>query len=205
MKKIISVFAAAAVLATLSVGCGSEEAPDELDLLIDQLQTTHLNTSSPEDSAESEEVNPYKSLTGTVISFTETDITVKSDGKELKFIINEETQILGGTPSAANAVTVTYCEPEKKSKGTVANVITIVGSSNKNEEITSDASLSDSVIPQDADSSSAEASSDTFTEKETVTQTETQTDVQTETQTNAQTETQTDTQTETQINAQTEI
>lgn len=192
MKKIILLFSAAAVLATLLTGCGSEEAPDELDLLIEQLQTTHLNTASPSDTDEPEEVNPYKSLTGTVISFTETDITVKSDGKESKFIINEETQILGGTPSATNAVTVTYCEPEKKSKGTVANVITVVGSSDEKEENTSDVSSSDSVISPETDISeeefSDEASSDTFTEKETVTQTETSADDQTETQINAQTE-----------------
>lgn len=193
MKKIISIFAAAAACVTLLAGCGSEEAPNELDMLIEQLQTTHLNTGSPEDSAEIEMANPYKSLTGAVISFNETGITVKSDGNEQKFVINEETQILGGIPSAAKSVTITYCEPEKKSKGIIANVITIIDSAEESVADTSDTSVSDStsetdIITSESETSvpaepgtetsaepETEVSSDSLQEEQTITQTETQT------------------------------
>ena len=66
MKKNIFVLAAAAACIILMAGCGSEEGPDELDMLIEQLQTTHLNTGSPEDSAPNEEESRYKSITGAV-------------------------------------------------------------------------------------------------------------------------------------------
>lgn len=192
MKKNIFVLAAAAACIILMAGCGSEEGPDELDMLIEQLQTTHLNTGSPEDSAPNEEESRYKSITGAVVSFTETGITVKSNGSENKFVINEETQIMGGQLSSAKEVTVTYCEPEKKSKGTIANVITIIYSANESIENTSETFASDTTDKETSDSISVESITepplDASSDEQTVIQTETQPEYTSETEFTVQTE-----------------
>lgn len=192
MKKNIFVLAAAAACIILMAGCGSEEGPDELDMLIEQLQTTHLNTVSPEDSAPNEEESRYKSITGAVVSFTETGITVKSNGSENKFVINEETQIMGGQLSSAKEVTVTYCEPEKKSKGTIANVITIIYSANESIENTSETFASDTTDKETSDSISVESITepplDASSDEQTVIQTETQPEYTSETESTVQTE-----------------
>lgn len=192
MKKNIFVLAAAAACIILMAGCGSEEGPDELDMLIEQLQTTHLNTGSPEDSAPNEEESRYKSITGAVVSFTETGITVKSNGSENKFVINEETQIMGGQLSSAKEVTVTYCEPEKKSKGTIANVITIIYSANESIENTSETFASDTTDKETSDSISVESINepplDASSDEQTVIQTETQPEYTSETESTVQTE-----------------
>lgn len=192
MKKNIFVLAAAAACIILMAGCGSEEGPDELDMLIEQLQTTHLNTGSPEDSAPNEEESRYKSITGAVVSFTETGITVKSNGSENKFVINEETQIMGGQLSSAKEVTVTYCEPEKKSKGTIANVITIIYSANESIENTSETFASDTTDKETSDSISVESITEpplvASSDEQTVIQTETQPEYTSETESTVQTE-----------------
>lgn len=137
MKKYIVIFVAAAACVMLFAGCSqAEEDHSELDSLIEQLQTTHLNTGAPEGGAKTEEAIPYKSLTGIVASFSESEITVIADGKKQKFSIDETTQILGGSRDLAKTVTVTYCEPEKKSKSTTANVITILESTEAGTENT---------------------------------------------------------------------
>lgn len=192
MKKNIFVLAAAAACIILTAGCGSEEGPDELDMLIEQLQTTHLNTGSPEDSVPNEEESRYKSITGAVVSFTETGITVKSNGSENKFVINEETQIMGGQLSSAKEVTVTYCEPEKKSKGTIANVITIIYSANESIENTSETFASDTTDKETSDSISVESITepplDASSDEQTVIQTQTQPEYTSETESTVQTE-----------------
>lgn len=192
MKKNIFVLAAATACIILMAGCGSGEGPDELDMLIEQLQTTHLNTGSPEDSAPNEEESRYKSITGAVVSFTETGITVKSNGSENKFVINEETQIMGGQLSSAKEVTVTYCEPEKKSKGTIANVITIIYSANESIENTSETFASDTTDKETSDSISVESITepplDASSDEQTVIQTQTQPEYTSETESTVQTE-----------------
>ena len=192
MKKNIFALVAAAACIILMAGCDSEEGPDELSMLIEQLQTTHLNTGSPEDSTPNEEASQYKSITGTVVSFTETGITVKSDSGENKFVINEETQIMGVQLSSAKEVTVTYCEPEKKSKGTIANVITIIYSANESIENTSEAFASDTTVTETSDSISVEPVTepplDASSDEQTVIQTETQSEYTSETESTVQTE-----------------
>lgn len=157
MKKYIIIAAVACVM--LLSGCSqAEEDHSELDNLIEQLQTTHLNTGSPEGGTETEEAIPYKSLTGTVASFSESEITVKADGKEQKFTINETTQILGGSRDSAKTVTVTYCEPEKKSKSITANVITILESTEAGTEtiVTEPTLQTDTEASEDTSAVSAE-------------------------------------------------
>lgn len=225
MKKSILIISAACIM--LLAGCSSaEEDHSELDNLIEQLQTTHLNTGSPEGAPETEEAIPYKSLTGTVTAFSENGITVKAEGVEKKFTVDETTQILGGDRETAKTVTVIYCEPEKKSKSITANVITIIESSGTGTEST--AALpepqTDAVTETAAESVSeseeqSETAAETETEpedtaadtgaepedtseatkpEETVTEAEETTDTEPEETAEDQTDTQSETETETQ-------
>lgn len=226
MKKGILIFTAAVVFAAFLSGCSSEEGPSELDSIIEQLQTTHLNTGSPEENPITEEAIPYKSLTGAVISFNGSEITVITDGKEQKFALDENTQILGGSCDKAKTVTITYCEPEKKSKSTIANVITIL-------ELTADSiifettepietenaeSVSDTVSDTTAENTSelitastqdtaVDLTPDTQTEAaetETSEQADTEASEQTDTEASVQTETEAEPQPDNETNTQTE-
>lgn len=217
MKKNILIFTAAAACIMLFSGCSSQaEDTSELDNLLEQLQTTHLNTGSPEEGAETEEAIPFKSLTGTVSSFSESELTVKADGKEQKFTLDESTQILGGDRDAAKTVTVTYCEPEKKSRSTVANVITILettdtGTENTSAEPTSglDTETTDGtsgLVPEETATEQTNTQTETQSQsEETGTAAETENDTQVEEQTENQTEeTETPTEADTQSQQQTE-
>lgn len=200
MKKHIMIFIAAACI-MLFAGCSqAEEDHSELDSLIEQLQTTHLNTGSPEEGAETEEPVPYKSLTGTVTSFSESEITVRADGKEQKFTVNETTQILGGDRSTAKTVTVTYCEPEKKSKSTAANVITILESAEADTEniVTEPTPQAVSETTEDTSAHTEESAADTESESEPASQPETEANTVTETDAEETTTETEDTATETE-------
>lgn len=147
MKKSILLFTAVFSAAVIFSGCNqTEEAPSELDKLLEQVRTTHLTSDTPagEDGVEtsSEDVT-YKSVTGILVSFSEKNITVKADNEEHKFLIDGSTQILGGELSSAEAVTVTYGGDDGE-KDITAEVITVLDTNGAGEESAAETSDSES-------------------------------------------------------------
>lgn len=143
MKKSILLFTAVFSAAVIFSGCNqTEEAPSELDKLLEQVRTTHLTSDTPagEDGVEtsSEDVT-YRSVTGILVSFSEKNITVKADNEEHKFLIDGSTQILGGELSSAEAVTVTYGGDDGE-KDIAAKVITVLNTSGTDEESSTETS-----------------------------------------------------------------
>lgn len=159
MKKNIPAFIVAFSLAVSFSGCNnSEEPPDELEKLLQQLQTTHLNVDAPENAEDADSTTEnitYKSSTGLLVSFTEDSITIKADNKEQKFILGENTQILGGELTSAEAVTVTYNETDGKEKNITADIITVLRLNDENTD-----SAPETAVPE-TDSSDT---SDTLTD-----------------------------------------
>lgn len=162
MKKNILAVIAAFSLAVLFSGCNnSEEPPDELEMLLEQLQTTHLNVDTPENAEDADSTTEnitYKSSTGLLVSFTEDSITIKADNKEQKFILDENTQILGGELTSAEAVTVTYNETDGKEKNITADIITVLRLNDENTD-----SAPETAVPE-TDSSDTSDTSDTLTD-----------------------------------------
>lgn len=147
MKKNIIAVIAAFSLAVLFSGCNnSEEPPDELEMLLEQLQTTHLNVDAPENAEDADSTTEnitYKSSTGLLVSFTEDSITIKADNKEQKFLLDENTQILGGELTSAEAVTVTYNETDGKEKNITADIITVLRLNDENTDSAPETDSSD--------------------------------------------------------------
>lgn len=162
MKKNILAVIAAFSLAVLFSGCNnSEEPPDELKMLLEQLQTTHLNVDTPENAEDADSTTEnitYKSSTGLLVSFTEDSITIKADNKEQKFLLDENTQILGGELTSAEAVTVTYNETDGKEKNITADIITVLRLNDENTD-----SAPETAVPE-TDLSDTSDTSDTLTD-----------------------------------------
>ena len=127
MKK--QFLAVTVIIAALFLsGCSSDDAPSELDILIEQLQTMQITSETePEETSEEEITTPdnteeaadvpdgsnidsvtYDSVTVTVLSVEEDHITVESEGITYNIIIDDNTQIFGGEISEDKTVTVTY-------------------------------------------------------------------------------------------------
>ena len=124
MKK--HILRAVIIAALLLSGCSSDEPPSELDILIEQLQTSQITSetvpdetsediTTPENTEEtSDEPNDiadavtYDSVTVTVVSVEEDHISVESGGVTYNIIIDENTQIFGGDISEKKTVTITY-------------------------------------------------------------------------------------------------
>lgn len=164
MKKNILAFTAALSLAVLFSGCGNaEEAPSELDMLLEQLQTTHLNTGTPENAEDTDETTEsltYKSSTGTLVSFTDSSITIKNDNKEQKFLLDENTKILGGELASAEAVTVTYNEADGNEKNLTADIITVLSLNDENTD-------SETAVPETDSSDASDTQTDASPEDST--------------------------------------
>ena len=165
MKKNIPAFIAAFSLTVMFSGCNnSEEPPDELEMLLEQLQTTHLNVDAPENAEDADSTTEnitYKSSTGLLVSFTEDSVTIEADNKEQKFILDENTQILGGELTSAEAVTVTYNETDGKEKNITADIITVLRLNDENTD-----SVSETAVPETDSSDTSDASdiSETLTD-----------------------------------------
>lgn len=165
MKKNIPAFIAAFSLTVMFSGCNnSEEPPDELEMLLEQLQTTHLNVDAPENAEDADSTTEnitYKSSTGLLVSFTEDSVTIEADNKEQKFILDENTQILGGELTTAEAVTVTYNETDGKEKNITADIITVLRLNDENTD-----SVSETAVPETDSSDTSDASdiSETLTD-----------------------------------------
>lgn len=148
MKKSSLLFTAVFSAAVIFSGCNqTEEAPSELDKLLEQVQTTHLTSDTPagENGAEtsSEDVT-YRSVTGILVAFSEKNITVKADSEEHKFLLDGSTRILGGELSSAEAVTVTYSGGDDGEKDITAEVITVLDTNGAGEESAAETSDSES-------------------------------------------------------------
>ena len=156
MKKNIPAFIAAFSLTVMFSGCNnSEEPPDELEMLLEQLQTTHLNVDAPENAEDADSTTEnitYKSSTGLLVSFTEDSVTIEADNKEQKFILDENTQILGGELTSAEAVTVTYNETDGNEKNITADIITVLRLNDENTDSVSETAVheTDSLDTSDA-------------------------------------------------------
>lgn len=165
MKKNIPAFIAAFSLTVMFSGCNnSEEPPDELEMLLEQLQTTHLNVDAPENAEDADSTTEnitYKSSTGLLVSFTEDSVTIEADNKEQKFILDENTQILGGELTSAEAVTVTYNETDGNEKNITADIITVLRLNDENTD-----SVSETAVPEtdSLDTSDASDISETLTD-----------------------------------------
>lgn len=135
-KRILSILL---VLFGISVfpACNSEQGPSELDLLIENLPTSNLTEAPPEGSDESStdtEASAYKSATGVLVSVSEDSITISAEGKEYKFLIDENTRILAGSlPSAVN-ITVSYNEASVSDKNYIAEIITVLNTTETSEK-----------------------------------------------------------------------
>lgn len=135
-KHIIGILIALVGISAFS-GCNSEQEPSELDLLIENLPTSNLTEEAPENSdadSSSDTAEIYKSVTGSVVSVSEDGITVSAEGKEHKFIIDENTKVLGGTLETAINITVSYNEAFFSDKNYIAEVITVLSTSESSDE-----------------------------------------------------------------------
>lgn len=137
MKKNILCFIAALIGISVFSGCNSEQGPSELDLLIENLPTSNLTQEALENSdadSSSDAAEIYKSVTGAVVSVSEDGITVSSEGKEHKFIIDESTKVLGGTLETAVNVTISYNEASLSDKNYIAEIVTVLKTIESSEE-----------------------------------------------------------------------
>ena len=124
MKKYL--LGVALITALFISGCSSDEKPSELDMLIEQLQTSQITSETvPEETSEdittpenTEETSDkpddvsdsvtYDSVTVTVLSVEEDHISVESGGVIYNIFIDENTRIFGGDISEMKTVTITY-------------------------------------------------------------------------------------------------
>lgn len=137
MKKYILGFIAALIGISTFSGCNYEQGPSELDLLIENLPTSNLTEEAPENidsDSSSDAAEIYKSVTGAVVSVSEDDITVSAEGKEHKFIIDENTKVLGGTLETAVNITISYNEASLSDKNYIAEIITVLNAIDSSEE-----------------------------------------------------------------------
>ena len=102
--------------------------PDNTEEISDDA-TISENTEEPSDSSEDTGNAPvtYNSVTVTVLSVEEDNISVESGGIIYNIIIDEKTGILGGDISEGKTVTITYIINDKDSESNItAAVITVL-------------------------------------------------------------------------------
>lgn len=135
-KHIIGILITLVGISAFS-GCNSEQGPSELDLLIENLPTSNLTQEAPENSdadSSSDAAEIYKSVTGAVVSVSEEGITVNAEGKEHKFIIDENTKVLGGSLENAVNITISYNEASLSDKNYIAEIVTVLKTIEPSEE-----------------------------------------------------------------------
>lgn len=152
MKKHKIIITGIALLSLLLSGC-NPETDSELDELINGLPAAQISDGkiNYDPVTETENINPYSSVTGNVVSASSKAVTVNCGGKEYKFAVNKDTKIFGGEIKETAAVTITY-SGDLSDKKLTAEIITVLNGESENS--------SSEALSSAADTESAETAAE---------------------------------------------